>query len=303
MMVVLKLRKKTKATTMNIDFTTTFVYVDDFCKGFLPYWNKHLLASGSKKRCRAGKLGLSEILSIVIMYQNSPFDCFKNYYQHLLIHYRQEFKMMPCYDRFIAIMKQALPVLYYMFECIKGQSTGIQFVDSTTLEVCKIPRAARHKVFGQLAKKGKTTMGWFFGFKLHTVINHHGEIMAIKVTKGNVDDRKPVPDLVKKLSGKLFGDRGYISTKLTSKLADKGITLITRVRKNMKNVPMQLQDKMFLYKRCLIETIFSKLKLFAKLWHSRHRSVDNAFTHLLAAIIAYQLNPDKPSLKSFIALP
>jgi Transposase DDE domain len=287
---------------MALDFTALFVYVDDFCKGFIPFWEKQAIESGLRKRNRATKLGLSEILSIVVMYHQSHFDCFKHYYNYVYLHHRKDFTFLLCYDRFVAVMKRALPVLCYMFQCVRGEATGIQFIDATTLEVCKIPRASRHKVFKGLAHKGKTTMGWFFGFKLHTLINHKGEIMAITITTGNVDDRTPVLDLVQEMFGKLFGDRGYISAKLTKKLADKGIQLVTRIKKNMKNILMHLEDKMLLYRRCLIETIFSKLKLFSKLWHSRHRSMDNAFTHLLASVIAYQLNPNKPSLVNFLQI-
>lgn len=294
------LKKTKKGTTMVLDFTEIFVYVDDFCAGFLPYWEKHLISNGLRKRNRLSKLTLSEILTIIIMYHRSPFDCFKYYYQYIYFNHRHDFRIMPCYERFVALMKQALPVLCYLFGCIKGEITGIQFIDSTTLEVCKTPRAKRHKVFAGLAKKGKTSMGWFYGLKLHTVVNHRGEIVALTITSGDADDRKPVPNLVKNIFGKLIGDKGYLSAKLTAELADKGINLITRVRKNMKNILMTMEDKMLLYKRCIIESIYSKLKLFDKLWHSRHRSVENGFTHMIASLIAYQLDPNKPSLKNFI---
>jgi hypothetical protein len=288
---------------MELDFTEIFVYVDDFCVGFIPFWNKKLLECCKQKRKRGPKISLGEILCILIMYHNSPFNCFKNYYNYLFLKQRSDFKYLPSYERFIALMNRALPVLCHLFQCIKGESMGVQFIDSTTLIACKVPRASRNKTFKGIAAKGKTTMGWFFGMKLHMIINHKGEIMEIRVTAGNTDDRKPVTDMVNGLYGKLYGDRGYISSKLTRELHEKDVHLITRLKKNMKNILMTMQDKLLLFKRVMIETIFSKLKLFDKIWHTRHRSVDNAFTHMMASIIAYQLSPNKTSIASFLHFP
>ena len=118
-----------------------------------------------------------------------------------------------------------------MFQCVRGEATGIQFIDATTLEVCKIPRASRHKVFEDLAHKSKTEVGWFFGFKLHTLINHKVEIMAITITAGNVDDRTPVLHIVEGMFGKLLADKGYISAKFTRKPTEQWIHLVTRIKK------------------------------------------------------------------------
>ena len=95
-----------------------------------------------------------------------------------------------------------------------GTVTGISFIDSTSIAVCKPKRISSNKVFKNIAKLGKTTIGWFYGFKCHIVVNDCGELLSVCFTQGNVDDRKPVPTLSKKLFGKLFGDKGYISTLL-----------------------------------------------------------------------------------------
>ncbi|TYP81948.1 DDE family transposase [Nitrosomonas communis] len=87
----------------------------------------------------------------------------------------------------------------------------------------------------EFAARGKTSVGWFYGFKLHLVINDQGELLGVKITAGNVDDRDPVPELTRSLFGKLFGDRGYISRSLFEQLWEQGVQLITKVRKNMKN--------------------------------------------------------------------
>src|SRR5919112_1966610 len=161
---------------------------------------------------------------------------------------------------------------------------------------CDNHRINRHKVFADLAQRGKTSMGWFFGFKLHLVFNTDNEIVALKLTPGNVHDTTPVPALTRDLIGKLFGDKGYIGRKLAEDLLRRGLTLFTRVRKNMKSLPLSLQDKALLNARNMAETIIGHIKEFSSLNLSKHRSAINAFVHIIAAITAYQINPFKPKL-------
>jgi hypothetical protein len=139
-------------------------------------------------------------------------------------------------------------------------------------------------------------MGWFFGFKLHLAVTARGELLACCLTPGNIDDRTPVPQLVKRLRGKLFGDRGYISAPLTRLLFEQGLQLITRLRKNMKNHLMHLSDKLLLRKRAIIESIIDQLKNISQIEHSRHRSPTNFVVHLLAGLLAYSHQDKKPSL-------
>jgi hypothetical protein len=209
---------------------------------------------------------------------------------------RSEFPNLVSYNRFVELMPRTLiPLLAYM-RGRKGNCTGISFVDSTPLKVCHNRRINRHKVFAGLAERGKTSMGWFFGFKLHLVVNDQGEILAFQLTPGNVDDRKPVPKMTKKLFGKLFGDRGYISQALFQQLYEEGLMLITSLRKNMKNHLMLLEDKLMLRKRSIIETINDQLKNISQIEHTRHRSYANFIVNLLAGLIAYDLQAKKPSL-------
>ena len=135
-------------------------------------------------------------------------------------------------------------------------------------------------------------MGWFFGFKLHLVFNNDHEIVALKLTPGNVHDTKPVPALTRDLTGKLFGDKGYIGRKLAEDLLRRGLTLFTRVRRNMKSLPLSLQDKALLKARNMAD--IGHIKEFSFLNLSKHRPVINAFVHIIAAITAYQINPIKP---------
>jgi hypothetical protein len=186
----------------------------------------------------------------------------------------------------------------YVMKCRMGMGTctGISFVDSTKITVCGTKRISHNKVFKDIAKIGKSSMGWFFGFKLHLAINDQGEVVAFTITAANIDDRKPLPTLAKGLVGKLFGDKGYISAKLTEKLLDQGLQLFTTVKKNMKNKVMELGDKLLLRKRSIIETVNDQLKNICQIEHTRHRSHANFLINLIAGIAAYTLQERKPKI-------
>jgi hypothetical protein len=152
-------------------------------------------------------------------------------------------------------------------------------------------------VFEGIAQRGKGSMGWFYGLKVHLVINDRGEILACQITPGNVDDRKPVPTLCKRLFGKLIADRGYISQPLFEQLLETfNVQLITRIKKNMKNRLMPMIDKILLRKRAIIESVMDQLKNISQIEHTRHRSSTNAFINIVAGLIAYCHQPKKPSL-------
>jgi len=142
-------------------------------------------------------------------------------------------------------------------------------------------------------------MGYFFGFKLHIVINDKGELLNFVITQGNVDDREPLKNenFIKSLKGKLFGDKGYLSQQLTNILFINGLHLITNIRNNMKNVLMEMKDKIMLRKRSVIETVNDELKNMCQIEHSRHRSFNNFITNLLSGLIAYSFFPKKPAIK------
>lgn len=225
------------------------------------------------------------------------FRDFKTYYtRYVMTHLRDAFPGLVSYSHMVNLLKSILVPLCVFVQSLTGEKTGIYFVDSTILKVCHIKREKQHRVFKGLAKKAKSTIDWFFGFKLHLVINDKGELMAFKLTAGNVDDRKPVPDLVKNLVGKLFGDKGYISQELFENLFKNGLQLITRIKGNMKNKLMPLIDKLLLRKRSLIETVNDQLKNISQIEHTRHRSIWNFMVNILGALIAYALQPKKPSL-------
>jgi hypothetical protein len=273
-----------------------FCDVDDFMLSFAPHLKAIQLAAG-KQRERAGQLCASEVMTILIHFHQSHYRTFKAYYtEHVQVHLSSEFPHLVSYQRFVALMPSVLVPLLAYLQSRYGACTGISFIDSTSLEVCDPKRISQHRVFATDAKRGKTSMGWFYGFKLHLAVNDRGELLACCLTPGNVDDRAPVPRLVKGLRGKLFGDRGYISAPLTQLLFEQGLQLITRLRKNMKNHLMHLSDKLLLRKRAIIESIIDQLKNISQIEHSRHRSPTNFVVHLIAGLIAYSFQDKKPGL-------
>lgn len=282
-----------------MSLTELFCNVDDFCQEFEPKWQQYQLENGLRMRRRESSLTLSEIMTIIIHFHQSNYRTFKSYYiKYVSFFLRGAFPGVVSYSWFIRLMSQAfVPLLMYLLSH-RGQCTGISFVDSTPIKVCHNRRIQRHKVFSGIAARGKTTMGWFFGFKLHLVVNDCGELLSFQLTPGNVDDRTPVPILAKDLIGKLFADKGYISKTLQTELLDQGISMITGIRKNMKNYLMPMNDKLLLRKRSIIETINDQLKNISQIEHSRHRSFTNFLLNLLAGLTAYCLQPKKPSIHS-----
>lgn len=273
-----------------------FCSLDDFCKIFSRHWHSLKLEDGLKHRNRKKSLCLSEILTILVGFHSSGFRDFKHFFFYLKDYHQRDFPGLPSYNRFVEwIPETLLPLMLYL-HTLKAKSTGLNFVDSTALKVCNNKRIFNHKVFAGLAQRGKTTMGYFFGFKLHIAINECGELLAFQLTPGNTDDRVPVPKLTQKLWGKLFGDKGYLSQKLFDELFKKGIRLITSVKNNMKNKLLPLLDKILLRKRSIIESVNDQLKNVCQIEHSRHRSPVNFLVNTITALIAYCHQDKKPSL-------
>jgi IS5 family transposase len=276
-----------------------FYQIDEFCQQFLPAWQKQQLADGHRKRNRASRLCQSEIITLLVLFQQSGYRNFKVFYLlHVWVYLRADFPGLLSYSRFVELVPAALvPLSEYLKTCL-GECSGVSYVDSTPLRVCHNARIHSHKVFLGQAARGKTSTGWFFGFKLHLVINEAGEIIALTLTPGNVDDRTPLPKLAADLFGKLFGDKGYLSQPLTESLLKTGLTLITRRRKNMKNQAplLPLLDALLLRKRGLIDSVIGQLKHKEQIEHSRHRRWTGFLANLLAGLIAYCLRDNKPSI-------
>jgi len=280
---------------MNI--VTLFCRIDDFCQKFEPVFKQKVLTEKPKLRQRAEKMSLSEVMTLIVYFHTSGYRNFKQYYLcYVQTHLQAEFPQLVSYNRFVELMKEAVVPLSVFLENCKGEISGIAFVDSTSLAVCHNRRIHGHRVFDGFAKRGQTSVGWFYGFKLHLVINHLGEILGVRLTPGNVDDRQPVPAMVKAVWGKLFGDKGYLSQALSEHLMMQDLQLITKVRKNMKQRLLSMFDKLLLRKRAVMESVIDQLKNISQIEHSRHRSVTNFVVNVLAGLIAYSHREKKPTL-------
>ena len=282
-----------------------FCHIDDFCQSFEPEWEKQLLTQGTKSRKRSRSLSLSETMTILVYFHIQQYRNLKAYYQaQVARHWRQEFPGLVSYSRLISYLPSALlPLCVYLQRCY-GDCTGISFIDSTALKMCHNRRISQNRVFKDIGARGKTSVDWFFGLKLHLVVNECGELLNVQITPGNVDDRKPVPDLLEHLFGKVFGDKGYVSQSLATQLFETyGIEFFARPRRNMHNHLMRLTDKLLARHRAIIETIIDQLKNISQIEHSRHRSPVNCFVNILCGLIAYCHQPKKPSLRLDFLLP
>ena len=271
-----------------------FCQTDDFCKQLDEYAKDYFLTGTAKgKRGPACSLSISEIMTILIMFQTSGFRNFKNFYKGFLsIYHQRAFPTLPSYARFIALMNRAIFPMTLFTQLKSGKRTGIYYIDSSCLPVCHIKRSRRHETFESIANYGRTSVGWFFGLKLHLVINDKAELIAFKITRASQHDSTQADSLLKSLQGLAFGDKGYISKKLFDQLLAQGLKLITKKRKNMLNYNQLTSfEKQMLSQRGIIETVIGHLKLAYQVWHTRHRSIFNALTPLLSALAAYTIKP------------
>jgi len=281
---------------MHKDITEIFCFIDDFAKLYEENENKKLLPS-NRQRHRECTMSLGELLTVMIIFHTSYAKNFKYFYKSYIEHfYRKDFPNAVSYNRFVELMKRLFLPLNMLLHLLFGEENGIYFIDSTTIKACDNKRRYRNKVFAGLAKSSKSSMGYFFGFKLHVIINYKGEFMALKMTKGNVDDRAPVPTLAKGLTGIMAADKGYIKQNLFVELYQQGLKMIHGLKKNMQNKLMDLNEKILLRKRNIIETVFDYLKNKMDLEHTRHRSAINAFVHIISTLVAYSLKKHKPSM-------
>ena len=281
---------------MNV--TEIYCDVDDFCKVFLPAWLGSLLPERQNQRQRTLRMSPAEVMTLLIWFQGSNYRDFKHYYiDYVAGVLTREFPNQVSYNRLIELAQSVLIPLCAYLHTRRVSSRGIALVDSTPIRVGHNRRIGRHRTFASLAQRGKDSVDWFYGFKLHLIVDDRGELVSFFVTPGNVDERQGLSKMAKFIKGKLFGDKGYISKALAEELWDKGVQLFTRVRRNMKPVVLDDFDNVLLRKRSLIETINDQLKNIAQLEHSRHRSITGFMLKLVAALVAYSFLPKKPSLK------
>jgi len=236
---------------MKKDITELYSFIDDFCQIYLKHEKKKLLPS-LKVRNRSCGMSLSEMITIMIMYHTSYAKNFKYFYKSYVEYlHKDDFPDALSYNRFVELMPRFFMPLNLLIHMLLGDQTGTYFIDATTIKACHNKRRYRNKVFDGFAKQGKSSMGFFYGFKLHLVTNEKGEIIALKLTKGNVDDRTPVPDLTKDLTGSIYADKGYIKQNLFVNLYERGLKMIHGIKKNMPNKLMDLKEKIMLRTHCV----------------------------------------------------
>lgn len=280
-----------------------FIVVDDFCIA-LESW-KLTQARYRRPLTRKPMMSDSEMMTLLLFYQCSGYKCFQYYYEEVVAHTLQEyFPRQVTYERFVALIPRLLPGLYVFlkWQTLLSRRNGTYFIDSKKLPVCHNRRIHHHKVFAEHAKRGKSSTGWFYGFKVHLVINNYGEMVNFLFTQGNVADNnhQVLKSLIGELKGQCFGDKGYITT-LFEMFYKQGLQLVTKVRRNMKNQPrggplIPLKDYLKLRKRAVIESVNDILTSVFDLEHTRHRSPVNALAHMLSALIAYCFYPNKPAV-------
>lgn len=282
-----------------MELTTIFYHADEFCNFFEKEFESRVLSDGKGLRERTSALILSEVIAITIYYHQSGYKTFKDYYtKSAELH--PAFPKMPSYNRFIELQQKALTPLA-MFSKLQslGNCDGISFIDSFSLAVSHPKRISSHKTFRGLAARGKTSVGWFYGFKIHVITNGNGEILNFAITRGNVVDNnaKIIEQMMNKIQGKVYGDKGYLlNPALFKKLYCEGIHVVTKIRNNMKNKLMDISDKIMLKKRGIIESVGAIFKEDLNIEHSRYRSPITLFINVFSALIAYSFRKNKPSI-------
>lgn len=281
--------------------TEIFFMADEFCQVFDQMMAKYTIRNRKKRKYhRDSTMSKAEIMVIIILFHNSGYRCLKHFYlEQVCKHLRHLFPKVVSYNRFVELERNiAIPLALFIKKVLLGKCTGVSFVDSTPLRVCRSQRILIHKTFKGIAQRGKCSMGWFFGFKLHLICNDKGELLNFMITPGDIDDRKPLEykSFIDFIYGKLVGDKGYISKNLFQRLFVDGIQLITKLKSNMKGALMTVSDKLLLRKRAIIETVNDELKNVAQVEHSRHRCFDNFMVNTLGAIAAYCWFPKKPCI-------
>lgn len=274
-----------------------FIFVDDFCKNLEHWVDANKMEDFYKPQ---GQLSISEILTILIYYHHSGYKCFQYYYNRMVLtDLLDYFPGAVSYKRFLSFIPKCFNHLYFLgqIQSKMAKRTGTYFIDSKKLPVCHNKRIHSNKVFCDLAKRGKSSTGWFYGFKVHLVINELGEIVNFMITSANVMDNNPevLKRMLKDLQGHCFGDKGYL-TKLFEEFYSSGLKMVTKIRKNMKNKLMDLTDRMWLLKRAVIESVNDILMTVCDIDHTRHRSPINAICHMMGGLIAYNFLDNKPAV-------
>ena len=285
-----------------MSIVSLFCEIHDFFIIYEAHLSAHCLLRkrvSSETRGRLPHLHASEVMTILVAFHQSNYRTLKHFYEkHVCVYWCSEFPNLVNYSRFVQLQEEVLTVLTLYLYTRLGTCSGIFFVDSTSLPVCHNRRISKHRVFRRHAERGKTSMGWFYGFKLHLVINDTGDLLDVALTPANTDDRCPVKKFAEDIHGSLFADKGYISKDLRDLLKTEGVNLVYKVRKNMQPLSLSVYDEVLLKKRGIIESVIKKLKTQTQVEHTRKpRSFLNSQVNVISAMIAYTYLLKKPTLK------
>jgi len=285
-----------KLADLEIILITIYCFVDDFLKGIVRSISHALMKPNqSTPPTKKHNLAVAELVSLALFRFFTGHHNWKQFYRFIRTYHTGDFPNISNYQNFIASMNHLscfaavmLQGLMHFFRTITGLN-GVKIADSTKLEVCKVKREFTHKVAKSVAHKGKSSMGWFYGFKLHIVCNELMQILGIKITPGNTDDRKGLDMMWSKIFGSIIADAGYLGKNWFEKARFLGKHLFTAVKANMKKIMTEVQHQL-LNLRQRIESVFSVLKVRLGLETSLPRSVLGHFAHYLWCITAYQVD-------------
>lgn len=216
----------------------------------------------------------------------------KDYYRYLKSHHHGvTVGVLPAYKNFMACVHRMTRYAIVFLEVLRKvckQGVTLQFADSSKLEVCRIKREFTHRVAKGCATKSRSTMGWYYGFKLHLVVSTDGQLLAWRITTATVDDRKGLALIWEELTGMIVADAGYLGSNWQEAAADLGLTLMAGAKKVMKKLMSRWQHAL-LQARQRVESVFSVLKLRLGIETSLPRSVTGFFAHYVWCLLAYQL--------------
>lgn len=280
---------------LNLVLIMIYCFVDDFLKGTLCSIKYSLTRPNhNQPPLKKHNLSLAELASLAIFRFFTGHRNWKDFYAHVKTYHGQDFPKLPAYQNFLEAINSLsilatimLQGFMNIFNKLTGEK-GLKFTDSTRLRVCEIKREFSHKACKGLASKSKSSMGWFYGFKLHIICNELMQILNLKITAATRDERKTLEMMWNNIFGMIIADAGYVSKKLEEKALSLGKFLLTGVRANMRKIMTETEHQL-LKMRQLVETVFSVLKLRMGLETSLPRSPLGHFAHYLWCLTAYQL--------------
>lgn len=233
----------------------------------------------------------AELVTLALWRFHTGFSDWKHAYLCYVTHYTKEFPKLPSYKNFITginrVAVKALWVLAALMYLARKDNMLLKIIDSSALPVCKNKRISSHKVMKQFASRGKTSQGWYYGMKLHLVIDTLGSLLSVRITTGSIQDRKVTLSMLSRLFGIILADAGYCSLPLKTKLFHLGKDFVTAVRNNMRQL-MTKEQHQLLKRRQWVEVVLSSIKDRMKMATSLPRSVTGMLAHYIYTLLAYQ---------------